>query len=108
MRAYIPWSPDMEALVQLGLSLDHPRVADLRENCRLIELKKMLIRYDLRRYNINDTKNAMVILELYMKRYSSARTLCVTQISKTLIYEYKRSHETVQKTTYNKFWDFQY
>ncbi len=24
-RAYIPWSPDMEALVKEGLALDHPR-----------------------------------------------------------------------------------
>ncbi|XP_013416071.1 kinetochore-associated protein 1-like [Lingula anatina] len=63
LQAYIPWTPATEALVQEGLALDHPRVAELKELCGLIELKGMLARYQLRHFNTIDSSKAEILMK---------------------------------------------
>src|SRR6218665_2648044 len=57
--AYVPWSVDMETVVKETLAMaDCPRVKDIEEKCRMVELEKLLIAYGLRDINIADRYNA--------------------------------------------------
>ncbi|XP_071799216.1 kinetochore-associated protein 1-like [Asterias amurensis] len=61
ISASMPWNDKMERLVHQGLSLKHPKVEELRGKYKLVQLKKMLAKYDLRHDNVRKDNAWMVI-----------------------------------------------
>ncbi|XP_071962384.1 kinetochore-associated protein 1-like [Antedon mediterranea] len=53
-----PWNDAMTNLVQVGLTLQHPKVNQLKEKYRLMELKGMLIKYGLNKFDVNKCVHA--------------------------------------------------
>ncbi|XP_074641293.1 kinetochore-associated protein 1-like [Tubulanus polymorphus] len=45
--AAMPWDPDIDRLITLGLSLAHPKVEDIRRQCQFAELKLLLRKYEV-------------------------------------------------------------
>ena len=50
----------MEELVQHCLALDHSLVSTLRRQYKLLQLKKLLHKYEIRNFNFSGTKQGMV------------------------------------------------
>ena len=55
------WSKEVERLVEECLKLDHPVVAVLRKQYRLLHLKRLLYSYDIRDFNFADISRGRVL-----------------------------------------------
>lgn len=62
-KALVPWSRAMEQLVQYGLGLKHPLVAQLEERYKVTELRDMFIKYDLRSVTIGVTDSMKIAVK---------------------------------------------
>ncbi|XP_072031588.1 kinetochore-associated protein 1-like [Amphiura filiformis] len=63
-----PWSPALENAIQIGLALKHPKVADLKERCELLQLKKMLTKYELTQHNVLDKTTAKIVIRYIIQQ----------------------------------------
>ncbi|XP_064600912.1 kinetochore-associated protein 1-like [Liolophura sinensis] len=52
--ASIPWTEDVQNLVQAGLKLDHPKVKLLKEQCNITRIKEILLKYELKKIKVED------------------------------------------------------
>ncbi|KAL3872886.1 hypothetical protein ACJMK2_036067 [Sinanodonta woodiana] len=50
--APIPWSSGVEKLVKESLTLNHPKIAKLHEQCHLVEVKKMMLKYGVKNVDV--------------------------------------------------------
>ncbi|ESO94163.1 hypothetical protein LOTGIDRAFT_232428 [Lottia gigantea] len=66
--APLPWSDEVEKLILSGLKLDHPMVAELKEQCRLVEVKKLMIKYGLSIKDIPSTDTAERLINYILHR----------------------------------------
>ncbi|CAG2235522.1 KNTC1 [Mytilus edulis] len=55
--APIPWSKEINSLVQQALKLDHDLVRDIKEQVHLMELKKLMHKYNLKKEDIPSDNN---------------------------------------------------
>ncbi|KAK3578691.1 hypothetical protein CHS0354_008549 [Potamilus streckersoni] len=50
--APIPWSSGVEKLVKETLTLNHPKIAKLHEQCHLVEVKKLMLKYGVKNVDV--------------------------------------------------------
>ncbi|MBN3296609.1 KNTC1 protein, partial [Amia calva] len=67
-KAVVPWSEAVEHLVQQHLEMDHPKVEQLQESYRLMEMKKLLRGYGIRSFNLSDDKQIMKLVKYILKQ----------------------------------------
>ncbi|XP_069038305.1 kinetochore-associated protein 1 isoform X2 [Lepisosteus oculatus] len=67
-KAVVPWSEAVEHLVQQHLEMDHPKVLQLQESYRLMEMKKLLRGYGIRGFSLSDDKQAMQMVKYILKQ----------------------------------------
>lgn len=68
-QAPIPWSPRVQKLVDIGLSFDHVQSEELKIQSQFVGLKKVLMKYDLRTFQINhDAKLAYWLAKYILKQ----------------------------------------
>ena len=54
----IPWSEQVEKLIQSFLSSGRKRTEELREQYRLMQINKMLLKYGVSDFNVSDVSMA--------------------------------------------------
>lgn len=68
-RAPIPWSPELDAAVTEALSWTSVRrIDELQEQYRLMQLKKMLLKYDIASFNVSDLSLALGLMRHILSR----------------------------------------
>ena len=55
-----PWTESVESLIRECLDVDHPNVAELQKQYKLLQLKKMLHGYSVRDFNFSDDSKGRV------------------------------------------------
>ncbi|XP_033734712.1 kinetochore-associated protein 1-like [Pecten maximus] len=68
--APIPWSKEIDQLVKAGLELNHPKVVQLQKQCHIVEVKKLMLKYDLKNMAVPDRTNADRLLFLILSQNS--------------------------------------
>uniref|UniRef100_T1J615 RZZ complex subunit KNTC1/ROD C-terminal domain-containing protein n=1 Tax=Strigamia maritima TaxID=126957 RepID=T1J615_STRMM len=98
--AEIPWNETVEELVKKCLPLDHALVSEIKEQLRFADVKKILIPYGLKNFNLSN-KNLIVQTTRYIAMQNSSTSLSdALEISKlsggmineTDVYLFKLQH----------------
>ncbi|KAK6182557.1 hypothetical protein SNE40_010211 [Patella caerulea] len=66
--APLPWTEDTENMIQSGLKLNHPMVVELKEQCRLVEVKKLMYKYGLKNMEVPSQDKAAHLIKYMLKR----------------------------------------
>eukprot|EP00057_Strongylocentrotus_purpuratus_P014057 XP_011668531.1 PREDICTED: kinetochore-associated protein 1 [Strongylocentrotus purpuratus] len=97
-KAPVPWSRGMEQVVQYGLSIKHPMVAQLEERHGIMKLRDMFMKYDLRSVCLGDT-DSMKLRNILSLRdpaiLEDALTCCLphsSELSKMDAYLFRLQH----------------
>ncbi|XP_069116407.1 kinetochore-associated protein 1-like [Argopecten irradians] len=56
--APIPWSREIDQLVKAGLELNIPKVAQLKQQCHIVEVKKLMLKYNFKNMTVPERCNA--------------------------------------------------
>ncbi|KAJ8380268.1 hypothetical protein SKAU_G00010460 [Synaphobranchus kaupii] len=67
-KAVVPWSLVVEQLVQKHLEKEHPKQKLLMESYRLMEMKKLLMGYGIRNYNLSNNCQIMTLVKYILKQ----------------------------------------
>uniref|UniRef100_A0ABM5F2B4 Kinetochore-associated protein 1 isoform X2 n=1 Tax=Pogona vitticeps TaxID=103695 RepID=A0ABM5F2B4_9SAUR len=73
--AVVPWSPEVEHLVQRYLNMDHAKVKLLQEGYRLMEMKKVLRNYGIRDTNLLNDKHMILRLVKYILKQDTSSSV---------------------------------
>jgi hypothetical protein len=88
-RVSIPWSDDVEDMIQGALKQSQTKqVEEIQEQYRLMQLKRMLLRYDVRSFNISDLSLAKG------KSYHFSLCFCCNDFVDIIRYIIRRGSET--------------
>lgn len=67
--AYVPWSAELETVVEETLSFDEcPKKKEIQEKCRMVEFRKLLISYGLRNFSITDRDCAETLVYYILRQ----------------------------------------
>lgn len=69
--APIPWSTEIDNLVQQGLKLEHELVNDIREQIHLMELKKLMFKYNRKKEDIPSNDNWEMLMYYILSQNST-------------------------------------
>nr|XP_023653527.1 kinetochore-associated protein 1 isoform X2 [Paramormyrops kingsleyae] len=67
-KAVVPWSEEVELLVQQHLGKEHPKQELLKETYQLMEMKKLLRGYGIRNFNPSSNCQVMMLLRRILKQ----------------------------------------
>ncbi|MEQ2235438.1 hypothetical protein ILYODFUR_002347 [Ilyodon furcidens] len=67
-KAVVPWSNVVEKLVQQYLEMDGPKQELLKENYRLMEIRKLLRGYGIRNFNLSNSTQVMSLIRYILKQ----------------------------------------
>ena len=74
-RAAIPWSPLVENLVEETLGLQHPLLEELLEQRRLVQLRKILLKYNQRSCVLNARNTWVSKLHTFITLFAQRKSL---------------------------------
>lgn len=67
-KAVVPWSNVVEKLVQQYLEMEGPKQELLKENYRLMEIRKLLRGYGIRNFNLTSNSQIMTLIRYILKQ----------------------------------------
>ncbi|KAK7933078.1 hypothetical protein WMY93_003974 [Mugilogobius chulae] len=67
-KAVVPWSNVVEKLVQQYLEMEGPKQELLKENYRLMEIRKLLRGYGIRNFNLTNNSQIMTLIRYILKQ----------------------------------------
>ncbi|XP_033828339.1 kinetochore-associated protein 1 [Periophthalmus magnuspinnatus] len=84
-KAVVPWNNIVEKLVQQYLEMEGPKQELLKENYRLMEIRKLLRGYGIRNFNLTNNNQIMTVIRHILKQ----NLPCSLKDSLTLAEAYK-------------------
>ncbi|CAL9708810.1 unnamed protein product [Knipowitschia caucasica] len=67
-KAVVPWSNVVEKLVQQYLEMEGPKQELLKENFRLMQIRKLLRGYGIRNFNLTNNSQIMTLIRYILKQ----------------------------------------
>ncbi|GFT85368.1 kinetochore-associated protein 1 [Nephila pilipes] len=100
-RANVPWSERMQILVQKGIECDCKRKEEFLMQSKLIGLKEVLLKYDLKNFRINNDVNMLYVLVNYI--FKQNRVGVLEDVKKVLM---SINDQISESNVYFKFLQF--
>ncbi|XP_070578712.1 kinetochore-associated protein 1-like isoform X2 [Ptychodera flava] len=91
LKAALPWSDLVENIVKQGLAVDHPRVSQLKQHYKVVELRIMLLKYDIHNYNTSDESRACTLWKFLLSQDTETSLADALQV--TTVYSREKAED---------------